>query len=119
MAKGNLDRSSRAKRSKLVRQILNRHQVDMTLMTFTVGPSQLFFSGKIYKCGGADFSFEEIRYLAEELRQFGSVRTELENWDFTGGSIFRKGSDSRERSEKEELLGINPEEEIEYFDDDN
>ena len=80
-------RGTKAEMSKEVRRILNKHRVDLTVLDYSYGGSSVRLSGGLWKSDGSDFSVEALTYLMNDLYPYGTLYSDLVNWDLTGGTI--------------------------------
>lgn len=80
-------KASKAEMSKEVRRVLNKHRVDLSILEYSYGGSSIRLSGGLWRVDGSDFTAEAISYMISDLHRFGSLYTDLVNWDLNGGSI--------------------------------
>ncbi len=80
-------KGTKAELSKEVRRTLNKHRVDLTMLDYSYGGSSVRLSGGLWKNDGSEFSVEALTYLINDLYPFGSLYTDLVNWDLNGGTI--------------------------------
>jgi len=80
-------KGTKAELSKEVRRILNKHRIDLTMLDYSYGGSSVRLSGGIWKNDGTEFSVEALTYLINDLYPFGTLYTDLINWDLNGGTI--------------------------------
>ena len=78
---------SKATMSKEVRRVLNKHRVDLSVLDYSYGGSSVRLSGGLWKSDGSDFSVEALGYLITDLYPYGTLYTDLVNWDLNGGNI--------------------------------
>lgn len=78
---------TKAELSKEVRRTLNKHRVDLTMLDYSYGGSSVRLSGGLWKNDGSEFSVEALTYLINDLYPFGTLYTDLVNWDLNGGTI--------------------------------
>ena len=81
------ERQTKGERTKEVRRVLLRHQVDLTKVYFTANPRSIYFSGELIKASGHEITNSEMICLVEELNQLGMIRSDLENWSISSDSV--------------------------------
>jgi hypothetical protein len=82
---------SRAENSRQLRRVLSRHMVDMGSISFSAGLSSISITGLLIKNDGSEFTMTSVKNLVDDLSAFGTITSDLANWELTGGSI-RKNS---------------------------
>lgn len=76
--------------NKLVRRVLTKNQVDMSMVSFTCIGGRILLSGLLKKGSGSDFTATGVESMVSEMRKIkgvSDVGSELGNWDVNGGSI--------------------------------
>lgn len=86
--------------NKLVRRVLTKNQVDMSMISFTCIGGRILLSGLLKKGTGSEFTANGIESMVAEMRKIkgvSDVGSELGNWDVNGGSIQKidKGDDAK------------------------
>jgi len=100
-------KASKAEMSKEVRRVLNKHRVDLSVMEYSYGGSSIRLSGGLWRVDGSDFTPEAVSYLVSDLGKFGSIYTDLVNWDLNGGGIRIITAEEHKASEQK-ALNSNP-----------
>ena len=94
-------KATKAEMSKEVRRVLNKHRVDLSVLAYSYGGSSIRLSGGLWRVDGSDFTPEAVSYLVSDLGRFGSIYTDLVNWDLNGGSIRIITEQEMEEQQKE------------------
>lgn len=69
---------------QLVKQVLVRHGVDLTLMDYTVSKTTLYLSGLLRKDPSGDFSVSQLEAMLDELAAmppYLAIQTDFSNWE--------------------------------------
>lgn len=92
----------------LVKNVLVRHGVDLTLLDFSVSKTTIYLHGLLRRDPRGDFSTPQVIAMLKELEQesnYMTVQADLANWEIEGTY-----GDWQVRPVKLQLGGANPNE---------